>query len=335
MKELMLYHTISLGLGIILDQIIGDPHSMPHPIRAIGYLISLLENRFLGAQLEAGRTRNGKKEKRRGVLTWFILVLIVALVTLALLGICYWINIYIGVLVEAILTCYILAARSLYRESMAVYKELERQDLNAARFALSMIVGRDTDKLDAEDVVKAAVETVAENTSDGVIAPLFYTAIGGPVLGFIYKAVNTQDSMLGYRNLRYENYGWFAAKADDVFNFLPSRLSALLMILGSRILSLFSNEYNGKRAREIWLRDRLNHKSPNSAQTESVCAGALGLKLGGTHLYKGVLVEKPTIGDEIRKPETKDIKRTNNLMFITEGLLAVILLTVLILITMI
>ena len=181
-----------------------------------------------------------------------------------------------------------------------------------------MIVGRDTANLNEEEIAKAAVETVAENTSDGVISPLLFTMIGGPTLGMIYKAVNTMDSMLGYKNERYTNFGLVAARADDVFNFIPSRISAILMIIGTFLMGIFKRVYNVSRAVKIWKRDRYNHLSPNSAQTESVCAGALGIKLGGDHYYNGVLVSKPTIGDEIRKTEIKDIKRANNLMFMAE-----------------
>nr|MCR5619933.1 adenosylcobinamide-phosphate synthase CbiB [Lachnospiraceae bacterium] len=232
----------------------------------------------------------------------------------------YMINRYLGLAIESVLTCYILAARSLCRESMAVSKELDKGDIPGARYKLSMIVGRDTAELSEEEIVKAAVETVSENTSDGVIAPLIFTAIGGPVLGFLYKAVNTMDSMLGYKNERFKDFGFFSAKADDVFNFLPSRISALFMVAGTFVIGIFSKGYDAKSAARIWKRDRLNHKSPNSAQTESVCAGALGLKLGGPHLYGGVMVDKPFIGDEIRHAEITDIRRSNNLMFMTETL---------------
>ena len=334
MKEFIFYHMISLGLGIIFDQIIGDPRDLPHPIRAIGNLIIFLEKKLLGSETEYLTVKNGKRsketERRRGVIFWFIVTFVTTIVTLLLIILSYALNKYLGIVVESVLTCYILAARSLCRESMAVYKALQNSenDLSDARYALSMIVGRDTDILDKEEIIKASVETVAENTSDGVIAPLFYTAIGGPVLGMFYKAVNTMDSMVGYKNSRYENFGWFAAKADDLFNFIPSRISALLMILGCAVMGLVSKAYSGKKALQIWLRDRNNHKSPNSAQTESVCAGALGLRLGGNHLYKGVMVEKPTIGDEIRKPELLDIKRSNSLMFMTEALMISIIMSV-------
>jgi len=180
-----------------------------------------------------------------------------------------------------------------------------------------------------QSLEEPAVETVAENTSDGVIAPLIYTAIGGPILGFMYKAVNTMDSMIGYKNEKYENFGRFGAKADDAFNFIPARLSAVFMIGATYIVGMFDNTYSGRGAARIWRRDRLNHKSPNSAQTESACAGALGLKLGGDHLYQRVMVHKPTIGDELRKTEASDIKRSNILMFATEAITFIILLTAL------
>ncbi|MBP8967900.1 MAG: cobalamin biosynthesis protein CobD [Lachnospiraceae bacterium] len=315
----MQLHMIALICGILLDQIVGDPHFMPHPIRAIGKLIMILEKKLLG-ETNGASVRNPGREKRRGILLWFIVILTTVFITALIVAGSYLINKYLGVVIESILTCYILAARSLCRESMAVSKELKKGDIAGARYKLSMIVGRDTAELSEEEIAKAAVETVSENTSDGVIAPLIYTAIGGPVLGFLYKAVNTMDSMLGYKNERFKDFGFMAAKADDVFNFIPSRISALFMIAGAFLLRLFSKKYDPKNAAKIWKRDRLNHKSPNSAQTESVCAGALGLKLGGPHLYGGVMVDKPFIGDEVRKAETQDVKRSNNLMFMTEGI---------------
>ena len=326
-RTLLQLHMTALICGILLDQIVGDPHFMPHPIRAIGNLIMFFEKKLLGDTKNAEH-RNSSREKRRGILLWFIVILTTVLITALIIIGSYMINRILGALIESILTCYILAARSLCRESMAVSKELEKKDLSGARYKLSMIVGRDTAELSEEEIVKAAVETVSENTSDGVIAPLIYTAIGGPVLGFLYKAVNTMDSMVGYKNEKFKDFGFFAAKADDVFNFLPSRISALFMIAGAAVLRIFSKAYDGKGAAMIWKRDRLNHKSPNSAQTESVCAGALGLKLGGPHLYGGVMVDKPFIGDEKRKAEIIDVRRSNSLMFMTEGLLSVVLLMI-------
>ena len=317
----------ALICGILLDQFIGDPYFMPHPIRDIGRLIMVLEKKLLG-ETKGAENRDPQREKRRGILLWFIVILTsVFFSTLIVIG-AYMINKYLGIVVESILTCYILAARSLCKESMAVSKELKKGDIPGARYKLSMIVGRDTAELSEEEIVKAAVETVSENTSDGVIAPLIYTAIGGPILGFLYKAVNTMDSMLGYKNDRFKDFGFLAAKADDVFNFLPSRISALFMIAGAFVLRIFSKAYDPKCAAKIWKRDRLNHKSPNSAQTESVCAGALGLKLGGPHLYGGVMVDKPFIGDEKRNAEVKDVARSNALMFMTEALSVIVIVLV-------
>ena len=188
--------------------------------------------------------------------------------------------------------CYqILAVKSLKVESDRVYRALKEEGLISGRKAVSMIVGRDTKELSEEGVTKAAVETVAENTSDGVIAPLFYMVIGGAVLGFAYKAVNTMDSMIGYKNDKYRYFGTAAARLDDAANFLPSRLAALLMIAASFLLGM-----DGPGAFRIYCRDRKNHKSPNAAQTESVMAGALGVELAGNAWYFGKLYEKPTIG---------------------------------------
>ena len=326
-RTLLQLHMIALICGILLDQIVGDPYFMPHPIRAIGKLIMVLEKKLLG-ETKGVEDRNPSEEKRRGILLWFIVILTTVFLTALIVIGSYMINKYVGIVVETILTCYILAARSLCKESMAVSKELDKGDIPGARYKLSMIVGRDTAELNEEEIVKAAVETVSENTSDGVIAPLIYTAIGGPILGFLYKAVNTMDSMLGYKNDRFKDFGFFAAKADDVFNYLPSRISALLMIAGAYVLRIFSRSYDPKGASKIWKRDRLNHKSPNSAQTESVCAGALGLKLGGPHLYGGVMVDKPFIGDEKRNAEVKDVSRSNNLMFMTEAIAVIIIILI-------
>ncbi len=314
MREWILYHMTAFLLGIVLDLIIGDPHQMPHPVRAVGSLILVLRRALFRED-----HRDPGKEKARGICLWFAVVFPVLAITLGIMICAYTLHPWAGILTEAVLTCYCLAAKCLCKESMAVYQKLIARDIDGARYALSMIVGRDTDCLTEEEVIKAAVETVAENTSDGVIAPLLYAAIGGPVLAMAYKAVNTMDSMIGYRNETYEHFGFFAARADDFFNYLPSRISALCMIAGSGILHIFSKEYDGKEAARIWKRDRRNHSSPNSAQTESVCAGAIGLRLGGTHLYQGKPVEKPAIGDEKHKAEPDDIKRANRLMFASQA----------------
>lgn len=226
----------------------------------------------------------------------------------------YSINLYAGVIAEAVMTWQILATKCLRVESMRVYDALRTDGVDAGRRAVSMIVGRDTSVLDAAGVTRAAVETIAENTSDGVIAPMLYTAIGGPVLGFVYKAVNTMDSMLGYKNDKYMYFGRFAARLDDVVNFIPARISAYLMIAAAFI---GGRHFDGKNAYRIFKRDRFNHASPNSAQTESVCAGALRVQLAGDAVYFGKLVKKKYIGDGLREIEYEDIKSANRLMYIT------------------
>lgn len=226
----------------------------------------------------------------------------------------YSINLYAGVIAEVVMTWQILATKCLRVESMRVYDALRTDGVDAGRRAVSMIVGRDTSVLDAAGVTRAAVETIAENTSDGVIAPMLYTAIGGPVLGFVYKAVNTMDSMLGYKNDKYMYFGRFAARLDDVVNFIPARISAYLMIAAAFI---GGRQFDGKNAYRIFKRDRFNHASPNSAQTESVCAGALRVQLAGDAVYFGKLVKKKYIGDGLREIEYEDIKRANRLMYIT------------------
>ena len=307
-------HLIAFLIGVILDQIIGDPYNIPHPIRLIGNLISFFDKKLLG---NTDRKRDFAKEKRRDILMAVLVIFITASVTLAVYLLAYRINTYLGIAVEAILTCYILAAKSLKDESMKVYNALETGTIEDARKAVSMIVGRDTQSLDKAGVTRAVVETIAENTSDGVIAPLIYTFIGGPVLGLAYKAINTMDSMVGYHNDRYEYFGKAAAKIDDVANFLPARASALLMILASFV---GGKEFSVSGARKIFKRDRYNHKSPNSAQTESVCAGALSVRLAGDASYFGKIVKKPYIGDPVREIETDDIKLACRLMLSTEYL---------------
>lgn len=303
----MKYHMIAFGLGFLLDQLLGDPYWLPHPIRAIGSLIGGLDRRLWIRR----DPQKPAEERLRGSLLVLCMLLIVPFVTAVLLIGAYRISVVLGVAVEMIMTYQILAARCLQVESEKVWKRLRAGDLAGAREAVSMIVGRDTQALTEEGVAKAAIETVAENTSDGVIAPMLYTAIGGPILGFFYKTVNTMDSMLGYKNDRYLYFGRTAAKLDDVVNYIPARLSALLMIAAAW---LSGKTYHGKGAWRIWRRDSRKHASPNSAQTESVCAGALGVQLAGDASYFGRVVHKPYIGDADRPVEYEDIRRANRLM---------------------
>lgn len=312
----MKYHIIAFFIGFLFDMILGDPYWLPHPIRAIGNLISRLEERLLGKKLEEleEAKRDMKKELQRGRWLVVLVVLVSVIITALILLSAYSIHSYLGIAVEALMTYQMLAAKCLKVESMKVYDCLKKQDLEAARTAVSMIVGRDTKVLDETGVAKAAIETVAENTSDGVIAPMLYTALGGPILGCFYKAINTMDSMVGYRNKRYLHFGRAAAKLDDVVNYIPARISAYLMI----VVSFVAGEaFNGKQAYRIYRRDNRKHASPNSAQTESVCAGALGIQLAGNASYFGKMVEKPYIGDALRKVEYEDIRRANRLMYLT------------------
>ena len=300
----------ALLTGYVLDLIFGDPRQIYHPIRIIGNLIAVLEK---GIRKVFPKTSKG--ELAGGTMLVVLVVLICTAVPAALLGLAAWIHPVVYWLLASFWCWQILATKSLKTESMKVYAPLKEGDLPAARRAVAMIVGLDTERLTEEGVAKAAVETVAENTSDGIVAPLIFLALGGPALGFFYKAVNTMDSMVGYKNERYLYFGRTAARLDDVLNFLPSRISAWLMILAAAILGM-----DGKNAKRIYLRDRKNHASPNSAQTEAVMAGALRVQLAGDAWYFGELYKKPTIGDPFRAVEPEDIVRANRLMYLTSAL---------------
>ena len=300
----------ALLTGYVLDLIFGDPRQIYHPIRIIGNLIAVLEK---GIRKVFPKTSRG--ELAGGTVLVVLVVLICTAVPAALLGLAAWIHPVVYWLLASFWCWQILATKSLKTESMKVYAPLKEGDLPAARRAVAMIVGRDTERLTEEGVAKAAVETVAENTSDGIVAPLIFLALGGPALGFFYKAVNTMDSMVGYKNERYLYFGRTAARLDDMLNFLPSRISAWLMILAAAFLGM-----DGKNAKRIYLRDRRNHASPNSAQTEAVMAGALRVQLAGDAWYFGELYKKPTIGDPFRAVEPEDIVRANRLMYLTSAL---------------
>uniref|UniRef100_UPI004025ECD2 adenosylcobinamide-phosphate synthase CbiB n=1 Tax=Agathobacter rectalis TaxID=39491 RepID=UPI004025ECD2 len=311
----MCYHIFAFIAGFVLDLLIGDPHFIPHPVRLIGSLISFLDKRLnCDARYNISEKKLNLIKYKRGMLLAFTVFFATFAMSVIIIVAAYSINLYAGVIAEAVMTWQILATKCLRVESMRVYDALKTDGVDAGRRAVSMIVGRDTSVLDAAGVTRAAVETIAENTSDGVIAPMLYTAIGGPVLGFVYKAVNTMDSMLGYKNDKYMYFGRFAARLDDVVNFIPARISAYLMIAAAFI---GGRQFDGKNAYRIFKRDRFNHASPNSAQTESVCAGALRVQLAGDAVYFGKLVKKKYIGDGLREIEYEDIKRANRLMYIT------------------
>lgn len=309
---------VALVMGYILDLIFGDPYWMPHPVRFIGNLISILEKvirRFMP------KTKRG--EYIGGIIFTVMVVSISMVIPLVIILMAKSINTYLALTVETFMCYQILATKSLKVESMKVYDELAKNDLPSARKAVSMIVGRDTKDLTFSGVAKAAVETVAENTSDGIIAPMIFIAIGGAPMGFFYKAINTMDSMVGYKNEKYMNFGRFAAKLDDVVNYLPARISAYQMILSSFFL-----RYDYKNAFKIYKRDRYNHASPNSAQSEAVCAGALSVELAGDAYYFGKLYKKKTIGDHIRDICPEDIRRANKLMYVTSILMVVLCIAV-------
>ncbi len=304
----------ALIIGYILDLIIGDPRSIPHPIIFIGNLIAKTEK-----LMRKVFPKNSDGETMGGAFTWLIVACISFLIPFFILFYSYRLNLYLGIALESVMCFQILATHSLKKESMKVYYSLKKGDIKEARLNVSMIVGRDTKDLDEKGITKAAVETVAENTSDGVIAPLIFIAIGGAPLGFLYKAINTMDSMLGYTNDKYINFGKTAAIIDDIANYLPSRISAFIMIFAT----IFTGQ-NTKNAFKIWLRDKRKHKSPNSAQTEAVCAGALEIQLAGDAVYKGIVHKKDFIGDDIKPVEPEDIKKANKLMYAT-SIISVIL----------
>ena len=291
--------------GFILDFIFGDPAWIYHPVRIIGKGIELGE-RLL-------RRISGEKHlTAAGAVLWLMIAGLSFLFPLGILLLAWKIHPGLCFALESFWCFQILAARSLCRESEKVYVRHQENDLRGARRAVSMIVGRDTESLTEEGVTKAAVETVAENTSDGVTAPLIYLMIGGAPLGFLYKAVNTMDSMLGYKNDRYLYFGRVPAGMDDIFNYIPARLTALLMIAAAYLTGL-----DGKNAWKIYRRDRKKHASPNAAQRESVCAGALRVQLAGDAVYFGKLYKKEFIGDSLRPIEPQDIRRTQRLMYVT------------------
>lgn len=294
---------LSIYIGYIIDLIVGDPYSFPHPVRYIGKLIKKIES------LIRKRAKGDKDLKIGGFFLWFIVVGITYLVTYLIIKLSSFIP--GGFLVtNSILIYTTLATKCLKDEAVKIYNVLKTGDIEKARIQVSYIVGRDTTQLNEGEIIRATVETVAENTVDGIIAPMFYAFIGGAPLAMAYKAINTLDSTVGYKNEKYKDLGFASAKIDDIANFIPARISVLLMSIGSLLVG-----YNCKEALKIGIRDRKNHKSPNCAYAEGAVAGALGVQLGGTNIYFGKAVYKPTIGDKHREIEVEDIVRTNKIMY--------------------
>ena len=306
---------LSIYTGYVLDLIIGDPYSFPHPVRYIGKLISIVEKQIRKI------TSSDKGLKIAGFFLWFIVVGATFGITTLVLQL-FKFNKLAYFIVNTILIYTTLATKCLKDESVKIYKVLKTGDLDKSRIQLSYIVGRDTTNLNEKEIVRATVETVAENTVDGIIAPLFYGFIGGAPLAMAYKAVNTLDSTVGYKNDKYYYLGFASAKIDDIANYIPARLGVILLPLGS----LFTG-FNFKDALKIGIRDRKNHKSPNCAFSEGAVAGALGIQLGGTNVYFGKEVYKPTIGDKTREIEIEDIVRTNKIMY-SSSIISIIIFTV-------
>ena len=296
-----------LTIGYLLDLLIGDPQNPFHPIRLIGNLCKKVENYF--------RRELSKSLKMAGLSTWISVILIVFIFSNLIVRISYNLNYIFGIIVSGVIIYFCIATKSLKVEALNVVKALKDNDIEESRHRLSYIVGRDTKNLNKEEILRAVVETIAENISDGVVAPIFYAGLFGAPFALAYKAVNTMDSMFGYKNDKYYDFGYFPAKLDDIFNYIPARITGYLIIISSFVLRLdYKNSY------KIYKRDRYNHSSPNSAHPEAATAGALGLKLGGANYYFGKLVEKPTIGDELKKIEVRDVYITNKILYLVSFL---------------
>lgn len=307
------YSTLALCTGFLIDIAAGDPQGWPHIVRGMGLLIGWLERLFYPLS----------NKRLGGALLTLLTLLLCTAVPAALLYAAFCVSPWLYFTLETLLCWQLLATKSLRVESDKVYAALGEKDICGARKAVAMIVGRDTQELDVSGVTRAAVETVAENASDGVVAPLFYLMLGGAPLGCLYKAVNTLDSTVGYKNERYLDFGRFAAKLDDALNFIPSRLCAFIMLFAAWVCRM-----DAKNALRIWRRDRFKHASPNSAQTEAVVAGALCVRLAGNAHYFGKLYEKPYIGDDIRPVEVEDIRRCHKLLYVTAALMLLLALMI-------
>lgn len=302
---------LEIIFGVIGDFIVGEPDNPVHPVRIIGAIAREVE--------KTSRKIFKHHLKIAGGITWCIVLLITWFIMYFLIDGTYFLNSYLGVLISIVFVYFCISAKGLKVEGFKVLEYLRDGDLEGARKRLSYIVGRDTENLDEEAILRAVIETIAENMSDGVIAPLIYVGIGGPILGIIYKAVNTMDSMFGYKNDKYKDFGYFPAKLDDLFNFIPARITGLLIVLVCRLLKL-----DWRESYRIYKRDRLNHSSPNSAHPEAAMAGALGIQLGGTNYYFGKKVVKPTIGDDLGRIRVSHFDTCVKILYLTTVLGAVL-----------
>ena len=295
---------MEIVLGFLLDLIIGDPHNPLHPVRIIGSFASFIE--------KINRKIFKNVLKLAGFITWIMVALVTYLVGYLIVYLTLKINFYLGFIVQAILIYFCISTKGLKVEGLKVLSYILKKDIQGARKQLSYIVGRDTNNLTESEILRAVIETIAENMSDGIIAPLLFIGIGGAPLGLLYKSVNTMDSMFGYKNDKYIDFGFFPAKLDDVFNFIPARVTGFLIIIASFLLGLDS-----KNSYKIYKRDKMNHSSPNSAHPEAAAAGALRIMLGGTNYYFGKPVVKPTIGDDLKTIEISTVFETNKLLYLT------------------
>jgi adenosylcobinamide-phosphate synthase len=307
-------YSLIILIAFVLDLILGDPHWLLHPVRLIGRLIGFLEDNLRKTKIPL---------KIAGVLLVACVIVSVLSLSFILIKFAYGLNYYSGLLLSSVLVYFAIAPKNLYDESMKIYSSLKKGDMESARRNLSMIVGRDINELGEREIVRASVETVAENSVDAIISPLFYAMIGGAPLAIVYRAINTMDSMVGYKNKRYIDFGWAAARLDDVVNYIPARLSAILIPLSSLIYGKdWLNSF------KIAFRDGKKNPSPNSGIPEAAVAGALGIRLGGLNYYKGVPSDKPFIGDCSSELSTKHIKETNILIFISSILFILICITI-------
>ncbi|OFI06684.1 cobalamin biosynthesis protein CbiB [Clostridium acetireducens DSM 10703] len=303
---------IDIILAVVLDWIIGDPYSFPHPVIYMGKLISFLEKK--GRKL----CKTNASIRAFGGFIVIIVCFISFIIPFAILKFLEFYNIFHHI-ANILIIWTTLAAKSLHKEAKKVYYEIKRGDLKEARVKLSYIVGRDTTNLSKEEIIRADVETIAENTADGIIAPLFYVVIGGAPLAIMYKAVNTMDSMLGYLNEKYKYIGFFPAKIDDVFNYIPARITGVLICLSAPLV-----KGNIIESLKIMIRDRKNHKSPNCAYSEAAAAAAMGIQLGGTNVYFGEVIYKPTLGDKKKELNEDHINECIKLMYAAEVLFMLI-----------
>ncbi len=296
---------LSIYIGYVIDLIVGDPYSFPHPVRYIGKLIKFTENKIRKI------AKTDKDLKICGFILWIVTVGVTYSITYLIVKMCSFIP--GGFLVANTILIYTtLATKCLKDEAVKIYRILKEDDIEKARIQVSYIVGRDTSSLSKSEIIRATVETVAENTVDGIISPMFYSFIGGAPLAMAYKAINTLDSTVGYKNEKYINLGFASAKIDDIANYIPARITMILVTIASFLL-----KYNYSKALKIGIRDRKNHKSPNCAYAEGAVAGALDIQLGGTNIYFGEKVYKPTIGDKLREIENEDIIKTNKIMYMS------------------